>query len=143
MRKLHESITNVLLGKYINENHDEVTKKLNAAAGSHIGGETPAFVHSKGKNEDGPESHSSPKHSSPVTHHYYHQGQFGSGDVSHEHHITVSHHADNTATVQHSAGKQKWSERDEDYHVSEKHHEKHFSDLHSATEHIKKLHTPE
>lgn len=28
MRKLHESITNVLLGKYINENHDEVTKKL-------------------------------------------------------------------------------------------------------------------
>lgn len=141
MRSLHESIAGMLLGKIINENHNEVVKQLNSAAESHIGGETPAFTHGSGTNKDVPNA---PKHSSPVKDHYYHQGEFGGhSDDQHEHHITVSHHSDNTATVQHSSYRQKWSDRAQDYNVSEKHKEKHFKDLSSAISHVKTLHTPE
>ena len=142
MRSLHESIGDMLLRKILNETHSEIVKQLNAAAGIHIGGETPAFTHGSGVNTDGP---SAPKHNSPVKDHFYHQGQFhqSGADQEHEHHITVSHHADNTATVQHSAYKQKWSDRAQDYNVSEKHKEKHFKDLPSAIAHVKTLHTPE
>ena len=143
MRSLHESIASMLLGKVLNENHDEVVKHLNSSAGPDIGGETPAFTHESGENKESPSG--STKHSSPVKDHYYHQGQFASGgaDEQHEHHITVSHHADNTATVQHSDYRQKWSDRAQDYNDSEKHKEKHFKDLHSAIAHVKTLHTPE
>jgi hypothetical protein len=143
MQKLHESIAHMLLNKIINENHNEVIKHLNSAAGSDIGGETPAFTHESGENKDGPSG--SPKHSSPVKDHYYHQGQFATGgaDEQHEHHITVSHHDDGTATVQHSAYRQKWSDRQQDYNVSDKHREKHFKDLPSAIAHVKTLKTPE
>jgi hypothetical protein len=143
MKSLHESIAGMLLGKIINENHNEVIKQLNSAAGPDIGGETPAFTHELGENKDGPSG--SPAHSSPVKDHYYHQGEFASGGAEdqHEHHITVSHHADGTATVQHSAYRQKWSDRQQDYNVSDKHKEKHFKDLPSAIAHVKTLNTPE
>ena len=136
MRNLHESIANMLLGKKvtINENHDEVVKKLNAAAGKDIGGETPDFVHDSGHEEDGPQD--KPKHKSPVKDHYYHQGMY-SGDDTHEHHIIVSHHKDNTATVQHVH-----LEHTGEDEYDEHHHEKHFKDLPSAIEHVKTLHTP-
>jgi hypothetical protein len=143
MRTLHESIAGMLLNKIINENHNEVIKHLNSAAGPDIGGETPAFTHESGENKESPSG--SPAHSSPVKDHYYHQGQFASGGAEdqHEHHITVSHHADNTATVQHSSYRQKWSDRQQDYNVSDKHREKHFKDLPSAIAHVKTLKTPE
>jgi len=143
MKSLHESIAGMLLGKIINENHNEVIKQLNSAAGPDIGGETPAFTHESGVNKESPSG--SPEHSSPVKDHYYHQGEFASGGAEdqHEHHITVSHHADGTATVQHSAYRQKWSDRQQDYNVSDKHKEKHFKDLPSAIAHVKTLHTPE
>ena len=48
MRSLHESIASMLLGKVLNENHDEVVKHLNSSAGPDIGGETPAFTHESG-----------------------------------------------------------------------------------------------
>ena len=142
MRTLHESIAGMLLGKILNEKHSEIVKQLNTTAGTHIGGEEPAFTHGSGVNTDVP---SAPKHSSPVKDHFYHQGQFAQSgaDEEHEHHITVSHHADNTATVQHSAYKQKWSDRAQDFNVSEKHKEKHFKDLPSAIAHVKTLNTPE
>ena len=142
MKSLHESIASMLLGKVINENHDEVIKHLNSAAGPDIGGETPAFTHESGEHKESPSG--SPAHSSPVKDHYYHQGEFATGGAEdqHEHHITVSHHADNTATVQHSAYRQKWSDRAQDYNDSVKHKEKHFKDLPSAIAHVKTLHTP-
>jgi hypothetical protein len=141
MKSLHESIAGMLLGKIINENHNAIVKHLNSASGPDIGGETPAFTHESGENKDGPSG--SPEHSSPVKDHYYHQGQFATGtEDQHEHHITVSHHADGTATVQHSAYHQEWSDKDEDYSVSDKHKEKHFKDLPSAIAHVKTLHTP-
>jgi hypothetical protein len=141
MKSLHESIAGMLLGKIINENHSEIVKHLNTAAGPHIGGETPAFTHGSGTNKDVP---SSPKHTASVKDHYYHQGEFsGHSDDHHEHHITVSHHTDNTATVQHSTYRRKWSDRAQDYNESEKHKEKHFKDLPSAIAHVKTLHTPE
>ena len=141
MKSLHESIAGMLLGKIINENHNEIVKHLNSASGPDIGGESPAFTHGSGENKDGPSG--SPEHSSPVKDHYYHQGQFATGtEDQHEHHITVSHHNDGTATVQHSAYHQEWSDKDEDYSVSDKHKEKHFKDLPSAIAHVKTLHTP-
>ena len=165
MNSLHESIVGMMLGKpigtTINENHNTVVKQLNSAAGSQIGGEKPAFKHGSGARTDSTRAPGTkrpktpgwestiedqaekPTHDSPVKDHYYHQGNFaGQGNEQHEHHITVSHHADNTATVQHSAYRQKWSDRARDYSVSEKHKEKHFKDLPSAMAHVKTLHTP-
>lgn len=143
MKQLENAIIQVLKeSRGIYENHDEISKHLNSATGGHVGSETANFVHRKGKNEDHPSG--APEHSSPVKDHYYHQGEFaGHGDDEHEHHITVSHHEDGTASVQHSAARRKWSNRDQDYNESIKHHEKHFSNLSSAIDHVKKLKTPE
>jgi len=143
MKNLEQSIIKVLKeSRGIYESHDEVSNKLNSAAGNDVGGEKAHFVHGKGSNPHHPSGE--PSHSSPVKHHYYHQGDFGGGgydDDQKEHHITVSHHEDGTATVQHSVAHRKWNARDEDYRESIKHKEKHFKDLNSAMEHVKKVDT--
>jgi hypothetical protein len=144
MSNLEKSIVKVLLeSRGIYENHDDVVKKLNSSAGPDIGGETPNFVHGKGPNKDGPQNgtHDTPKHSSPVEKHFYHQGEFG-GDGEHEHHITVSHHEDGSATVHHTAIRRKWSERDEDYDETSTHKETHHKTLNDAIDHVRKLNTP-
>lgn len=143
MKNLEQSIIKVLKeSRGIYENHEEVSKNLNSAAGDDVGGEKANFTHGGGSNTDHPSG--GPSHSSPVKHHYYHQGDFDGGghdDHQKEHHITVSHHEDGTATVQHSVIHRKWSNRDGDYRESVTHKEKHVKDLPSAIEHVKKLNT--
>lgn len=140
MRSLHESIAKMLLNNIINESHSEVVRRLNAAAGPKIGDQAPSFKHGSGVSK---EASSKPKHQSPVKDHYHHESEFDIDREGNEHHITVSHHADGTATVQHSTQTRKWSEKDKDYRESEKHRETHHKDLDSAISHVKTLHTPE
>lgn len=143
MKNLEQSIIKVLkesMGIY--ESHEEVSKKLNSAAGDDVGGEKANFTDGSGPNKYHPSGE--PSHSSPVKHHYYHQGDFDGGgydDHQKEHHITVSHHDDGTATVQHSVVHRKWNAREGDYRESVKHKEKHLKDLNSAIDHVKKLDT--
>lgn len=143
MSNLEKSIVKVLLeSRGIYENHDEVVKKLNSSA-KDFAGETPNFVHGKGPNKNGPDNgtHDTPKHSSPVKDHYHHQGEAGPSEESREHHVTVSHHEDGSATVHHTAIGLKWSKRDDDYNETSKHKEKHFKNLNDAIDHVGKLDT--
>ena len=134
-KNLQQSIYKVMMeSRGIYENHDEVIHKLHSAVGNTVGSETTHFTHGKGKNTD---FHDHTSHSSPVKDHYYHQGEGGDGD-HHEHHITVSHHEDGSATVHHTAIRRKWSEKHGDYNESHKTKENHFKSLHDAAEHLKK-----
>jgi len=124
MRKLHESITNMLLGETVLNHHDEVVKNLNAVSKKKIHGEHPHFFHAVGNDKEQLDDQKL-KHKSPVKDHYSHE------HVNMQYSATVSHHKDNTATVRTVRRND-----DGDEHV----HEKHLKDLPSAIEHVKTLH---
>ena len=145
MRNLHESIAGMLLGKPvpINENHEKIENQLNASRDM-VGSEKPNFVHGRGALGQH-ELQDSVEHSSPVAHHYHHEGRFGDEEEKSDeslHHITVSHHKDNTVTVQHTRTRFKKSKNAQfpTEHITNS--EKHFKDLPSAIEHVGKLKTP-
>ena len=130
MQKLHESIASMLLGKNLNENHDEIVKKLNTVSGKNLHGEQPHFFHAVGNDNEQLDDQKL-KHKSPVKDHYSHEHE------NMQYSATVSHHKDNTATVRTVHYKNATLDDEGDEHV----HEKHLKDLPSAIEHVKKLHT--
>lgn len=142
MQKLHKSIISMLLGESVtNDHHATTVKKLNDVSGKTIHGDTPNFIHRAGANTDGPEGKT--KHKSPVKDHYFHEHE------NMTYNVTVSHHKDNTASVQTAqykrAGKNTVDKGDynlDHNHSYDLHHtETHFKDLPSAISHVKNLHT--